>query len=342
MKNITTLEMIQNNNDIFNQLCSNTSEYTGLNEITLKDNYDLFINKDIIATYYDYTHYRDDTLVSRDDLVYIYKDSETFRYSKTKIVKDTYGHDLTGTLVSDIKPSDGYFLIPDITSKTNSKSVYRSYPMPLGGISKQNFNLYYIDSNNTLQKISNYDSLDCHVDYLIGYVYINDDKAIANNIRLLFTSFNTIPVSVKGLKDIDYNKYDEGFYNIVNTMFDKVVTVNTISSDTSRKLLNVSFSKDVVLSTDYKNQIKIEGELLKDYVYVKAGESIHLFAQVIPASDAYSLAPTTVTFNPTSSYDNVINKSIITSSISDLNLSLKIYEKVSNNVYETNPIILNL
>lgn len=336
MKTSITVDIKQDDNTIYDTILRDTKDTSQININNINLYYDLHVNKDIVSEYYDYTHYKNDTIISRDDLVYIYKDSNTLRYNKNKIIHDKPINDYSGLLVNSIKPSDGYFLFPSISSKTNSSSVYRSYPLPVGGISKQSFRLYYKDDSDVLNLITDYSSIDCYIDYLLGVIYINEDTAIKNNIRVLFTTFNTVPVSIKGLGNIDYKSYVSGYYDIVNSIHNKIVTITSIDNSS----LHLEFSKDVVIRST-TNNIKIDGEYLTGDLYISSEETIIVEVDTEIDSE-YSIKPITIPFNLCRSVDNLINTTYIDSSKTLLGITLEVFEKISNNRYETNPIILNI
>lgn len=336
MKTSITVDIKQDDNTIYDTILRDTKNTSQININNINLYYDLHVNKDVVSEYYDYTHYKNNTIISRDDLVYIYKDSNTLRYNKNKIIHDKPINDYSGLLARSIKPSDGYFLFPSISSKTNSSSVYRSYPLPVGGISKQSFRLYYKDDSDVLNLITDYSSIDCYIDYLLGVIYINEDTAIKNNIRVLFTTFNTVPVSIKGLGNIDYKSYVSGYYDIVNSIHNKIVTITSIDNSS----LHLEFSKDVVIRST-TNNIKIDGEYLTGELYVSSEETIIVEVDTEIDSE-YSIKPITIPFNLCRSIDNLINTTYIDSSKTLLGITLEVFEKISNNRYETNPIILNI
>lgn len=336
MKTSITVDIKQDDNTIYDTILRDTKNTSQININNINLYYDLHVNKDVVSEYYDYTHYKNNTIISRDDLVYIYKDSNTLRYNKNKIIHDKPINDYSGLLARSIKPSDGYFLFPSISSKTNSSSVYRSYPLPVGGISKQSFRLYYKDDSDVLNLITDYSSIDCYIDYLLGVIYINEDTAIKNNIRVLFTTFNTVPVSIKGLGNIDYKSYVSGYYDIVNSIHNKIVTITSIDNSS----LHLEFSKDVVIRST-TNNIKIDGEYLTGELYVSSEETIIVEVDTEIDSE-YSIKPITIPFNLCRSIDNLINTTYKDSSKTLLGITLEVFEKISNNRYETNPIILNI
>lgn len=336
MKTNIVIDIKQDNNTLYDNIVNDIKDVSQININNINLYYDMYVNKDIVSEYYDYTHYKNNTIISRDDLVYIYKDSNTLRYNKNKIVHDKPIIDYSGLSASSITPSDGYFLFPSISSKTNSSSVYRSYPLPVGGISKQSFRLYYKDDSDVLNLITDYSSIDCYIDYLLGVVYINEDTAIKNDIRILFTTFNTVPVSIKGLGNIDYSSYVDGYYDIVNSIHNKIVTITNIDDSS----LYLQFSKDVVIRSS-SNKIKIDGEYLSGDLYISAEETVIVEVDTQFDTD-YIIKPITIPFNLCRNIDNLINTTYIDSSKTLLGITLEVFEKISNNRYETNPVILNI
>lgn len=281
------------------------------NNKLISSTYQSFVNKDVVASYKPYTQLN--YIKSNDDMYYVYKDMYTFIYSKKPIQQYT-------------QDGIGYDILFNNNFKTNSKVVYRSYELPYGGINKRGLTVY--QSSGILKLILN--PIYYEVDYISGCIYIRDDIAINRKIGSIGVIFNTVPLSIKGLGDLDVSSNKSEFYDIINTMYDKIILVSTT------KGTKVTFNQDCIITSS--DPITADGSSLHNHIYVTKGETILI------ENDKESVDPfgfKTIPLDYSYNTESITNKAK-TVPTTTIGYSFNMYSKVLNNTYDTNPTIINL
>lgn len=241
-----------------------------------------YIYKNICVEYVENISEPSKSVPTDKDFRYILKRNNEYLFKTENPKKlEVYDSSVLNSLVnSDYNLSDT-IIAKELYTNENS---YKVYSLPYGGIDKYDSFLFYVDTQNKIQK------LESNVDYINGLIYTLPE--LNQDIKFIFGYFNLVPLKILPKGNINIEEQESDFYTVKNVDVNNYISIQYLSSTS---MLLTTLKNMIIEVPEESIQYTIDGIVFVkgQTAYIEKNETIYIEKETIAEKNIEYLSQNT-------------------------------------------------